>query len=266
MGCRQGWWGEFAVGPDRTVFEIFFFPDGDDALEGVDGEAAGVEGGGAVRGADSDEDAGFADLEAAETMNNGDAVNFVFFVELGDDFAHFGEGHGFVGFVVEVQCGAVVGLVADEAVEGDDGAVFGGANVADQGGHVDGLAQELTDVVVEGRGHGSASAAAHGREEGDFVAGVERRVPSGEFLIAGGNKRGAEFGELRMARGVEDEELFDGGGVGGGDGFLGVAEDFLEAAEEEDFEANGLGDGGHGGIVTRAEGRGQRHRWSAALA
>jgi hypothetical protein len=45
-----------------------------------------------------------------------------------------------------------------------------------------------------------------------------------------------------------------------------VAEDFLEAAEEEDFQTNGLGDGSHGGIVTRAEGRGQRGRWSVALA
>lgn len=53
---------------------------------------------------------------------------------------------------------------------------------------------------------------------------------------------------------VESEELLDRGGVGRGDGFLGVAEDFLEAAEEEDFEANGLGDGSHGGIVARGAG------------
>jgi hypothetical protein len=44
-----------------------------------------------------------------------------------------------------------------------------------------------------------------------------------------------------------------------------VAEDFLEAAEEEDFEADGLGDSGHGGIVTRAAGRGQRRGWSVRL-
>lgn len=112
----------------------------------------------------------------------------------------------------------------------------------------------------------NALAAAHGREEADFVTGVERSVPGGEFLVAGGDEGGAEFCELGMAGGVEGEELLDGGGVGGGDGFLGVAEDFLEAAEEEDFEANGLGDGGHGGIVTRAAGGGQRHGRNVTLA
>jgi len=115
-------------------------------------------------------------------------------------------------------------------------------------------------VIVDGL------AAAHGREEGDFIAGVERSVPGGEFLVAGGDERGAEFCELGMAGGVESEELLDGGGVGGGDGFLGVAEDFFEAAKEEDFEANGLSDGGHGGIVTRGTGRSQRRRWCVALA
>jgi hypothetical protein len=79
-----------------------------------------------------------------------------------------------------------------------------------------------------------ASAAAHGREEGDFVTGVESRVPGGEFLIAGGDQGGAKFCELRVARGVESEELFDGGGIGRGEGFLGVADDFFEATEEED--------------------------------
>jgi hypothetical protein len=266
MGCRHGCGREFAVGPDGAVFEILFFPDGDGAFEGVDGEAASVEGRGAVGRADGDEDAGFADFEAAETMDDGDAVDFVFFVEKGGDFAHFGEGHGFVGFVVEVERGAIVGLIADEAVESDDGAVFGGADVADEHGEVNGLTLELADVVVEGRGHRDALAAAHGRQEGDFVAGAERSVPGGEFLIAGGDEGGAELGELGMAVGVEGEELLDGGGVGGGDGFFGVAEDFLEAAEEENFEANGLRDGGHGGIVTRGRAWGQRCRWCVALA
>jgi hypothetical protein len=143
-----------------------------------------------------------------------------------------------------------VRLIADEAVEGDDGAVFGGADVMNEGGDVDGIAHEVADVVEEGRGHGGASAAAHGREESDFVAGVERSVPGGEFLVAGSDERRAEFCELGMARGVESEELFDGGGFGGGEGFLGVADDFFQTAEEEDFEANGLGNGGHGEIVT----------------
>ncbi len=85
---------------------------------------------------------------------------------------------------------------------------------------------------------------------------MERSVPGGEFLIAGGHERGAIFCELGIAGGINGEKLFDGGGAGEVDGILGVAGDFFEAAEEEDFDANGLGDGGHGGIVTRSEGWG----------
>lgn len=33
-----------------------------------------------------------------------------------------------------------------------------------------------------------ALAAAHGWEEGDFIAGVERSIPGGEFLIAGSDE------------------------------------------------------------------------------
>src|SRR6266446_931289 len=151
---RPGYGGKLAVGPDGAVFEVFFLPDGHGALEGVDGEAASVKGGGAVGGADDDEDAGFADLEAAEAVDHGDAMDAVFFVELRADFAHFGEGHGFVGFVVEVKGWAIVGLVADETVEDDDGAVFGRAHVAGERGHVDRLAHQLIDVIVGERRHG----------------------------------------------------------------------------------------------------------------
>jgi hypothetical protein len=154
MWRGRGGGRQFAVGPDSAVFEVLFFPNGDSALQGVNGEAAGIKSGGAVRSADGDEDAGFAHFEAAETMDDGYAVNFVFFVELGGDLAHFGEGHGFVGFVVKIKSGAIVGLIADEAVEGDDGAVFGRADVVDECGDIDRVAHELADVVVEGRGHG----------------------------------------------------------------------------------------------------------------
>jgi hypothetical protein len=240
MGCRRGCGRKFAVGPDCAVFKVLLFPDGHGALEGVDGEAASVKGGGAVRRADSNEDAGFGDFEAAEAVHHGHAMDAVFFVELSADFAHFGEGHGFVSFVVEVKSGAVVGLVADEAVESDDGAVLGSADVAGQRGHVDRLADQLIDVIVRERSHGDALAAAHGREKGDFVAGTERRIPGGEFLIARSDHRGAVFHELGMARRVESEKLLDRGGVGELSGVLGVAGELLEAAEKQDLYANRL--------------------------
>jgi hypothetical protein len=45
--------------------------------------------------------------------------------------------------------------------------------------------------------------------------------------------------------------LLDGRGIGELDGILGMAGEFLEAAEKEDLYANRLGDGWHRGIVTR---------------
>jgi len=95
--------------------------------------------------------------------------------------------------------------------------------------------------------------AAHGRKERDFIAGMKGRVPRGKFLIAGGDERRPVFGKLGTAGGIKSEELFDGGGVGGVDRILGAADEVLEAAEEEDFETSGLGDGVHRGIVTRAQ-------------
>ena len=154
MRCRRGCGREFAIGPDGAVFEILFFPNRDGALKGVNGEAAGLKGGGAMRGADGYEDAGFADFETAEAMNDGHAMNSEFFAQVGGDLVHFGEGHGFVSFVVKIERGAIVGLITDETVEGNDSAVFGSADFADESGHVDGPANQLADVVVRGRGHG----------------------------------------------------------------------------------------------------------------
>ena len=62
---------QFAIGPDGAVFEIFLFPDGDGAFQGVDGVATGFESGGAVRGAYGDEDASFADFQAAQAVGDG---------------------------------------------------------------------------------------------------------------------------------------------------------------------------------------------------
>ena len=106
-----------------------------------------------------------------------------------------------------------------------------------------------------------ASAAAYGREKGDFVAGAKSRIPGDEFLVARGDNRGAVFCELGMARRVEGEELLDGGGIGCKlGGVPGLADEFLEATEKEDCYANRLGDWRHRGIVTRVAQVGQRHR------
>jgi hypothetical protein len=154
-GCNIGWRRrEFAVGPDGAVGEIFFFPDGNGALERVDGEAAGFEGGGTVGCADSDEDAGLANFEAAETVRDGDPIDGEFCVDVGGDFFQLRERHRFVGFVVEIERAAAVRIVANAAVEGDDGAIGIGANVADERCGIDWVEAELEEVVGGGGRHG----------------------------------------------------------------------------------------------------------------
>jgi hypothetical protein len=108
----------------------------------------------------------------------------------------------------------------------------------------------VEDVVVARRVHEDVLAAADGREEGDFVAGMERSVPGSEFLVAGSNDGRTEFREFGIFCGVEGEELFDRGVVREIEGLFRVTGKIFETAEEEDFDANGLGDRGHDWIVT----------------
>src|ERR1700751_4107289 len=97
--CSCRYPGPVAIGPHGAVLKVLLLPDGDGALEGVDCEAACLESGGTGRGADGDENAGFADLQATETVGGGDAVDRKFLVNFVADFADLCEGHGFVGFV-----------------------------------------------------------------------------------------------------------------------------------------------------------------------
>ena len=90
---------------------------------------------------------------------------------------------------VKIQTRAVVGLIAHEAVEGDDGAVFGGANAAGQCGDIDRLSHQLVDVIVGKCRHVDASPAAHRREKRNLVSRTEWRIPGGKFLVARSDDR-----------------------------------------------------------------------------
>lgn len=46
-----------------------------------------------------------------------------------------------------------------------------------------------------------ASAATHGGKEGDFIAGMQWRIPGSELLITRGDYRGTVFRELGKALG-----------------------------------------------------------------
>jgi hypothetical protein len=96
-----------------------------------------------------------------------------------------------------------------------------------------------------------ASAATYRRKKGDFVAWMEWRTPSSEFLIARGYQGGAETGQLRPARNEGGEKLLDTRTGRKLDRFLGSACNFPEATEEENLYVDGRRNAAHGGIVTR---------------
>jgi hypothetical protein len=155
MGSRGWCGGQFSVGPDGAIFEELLLPDGDGALEGVDGEAASVKGCGAMGGAYGDEDAGFADFKAAEAVDNSQPMDGEPFVDGVADLANFREGHGFVGLVFEVECTAAVRFVAYETVEGDDGSIVVSADFVGNCRALDGRMDQGEKVVVYGGpGHG----------------------------------------------------------------------------------------------------------------
>src|SRR5260370_8790507 len=84
-----------------------------------------------------------------------------------------------------------------------------------------------------------ASAAAYRWKKSDFVAGLQRGAPGGEFLIARGHQGAAVAGELRPARNEAGEKFLDARTGGEFDQFLRSTRDFLEAAEEQTLYLRG---------------------------
>jgi hypothetical protein len=205
-------------------------------------------------GADRNEHAGFTNLEAAEAMGNRDAMNREICVELGGDFANFGDGHGFVGLVLEIESGTIVGMVADATVESDDGPSFGCADVADDSVNVDWLATQKKKLGI-GRCRHRSAPADRGQER-HFVAGVEWGGPRGEFAIARGDQGGAKICQLRVGGDKAGKHDVDRRAIRKVHRNLGEANDFAQTSEEEDFDCDGrLWFGrGHPRIVPRGSG------------
>src|SRR3954451_25247080 len=74
---------------------------------------------------------------------------------------------------------------------------------------------EVVDMDGECR---SELASADRRQERDFVAGGQRGVPRGEFLVTRGHQRGAVACKLGRTGGVLIENLLDGRAFGEMDG------------------------------------------------
>jgi hypothetical protein len=79
---------------------------------------------------------------------------------------------------------------------------------------------------------------------------MENGGPWGELLITGGDQRRAILPKFGVSSGVVGKKRFDVGLRREIYGFLGASGDLFEAAEKENLDADGLGNGRHETIVT----------------
>src|SRR5260370_38127403 len=87
--------------PHLAVLEVLLLPDRPRLLQGIDGEAAGLEGLAAVGRGDRDHHARLPDLEAADAMDEGDAIDDGPAAAEGRrDLPHLGERHRPAGLVL----------------------------------------------------------------------------------------------------------------------------------------------------------------------
>src|SRR6266850_6932534 len=98
--------------PDLAVLEVLLLPDRHRLLQRVDGEAARLEGLGAMGRGHRDHHARLTDLQAADAVHEGDACDRGPAAPDGRaDLAHLGQRHGAVGHVLEELHPAPTGLV-----------------------------------------------------------------------------------------------------------------------------------------------------------
>ena len=126
----RGLEGCLSFDPVGSIGAGFAFPDGDFLFEGVNTVAAGVEGGGPVRGAHGNDYGDLSNLESAGAVVEGDFLHLEFLDCLLRNFLHFCNGHWFVGFKFEAQHWLAFGAVTHRSDEHVNAA---GCVVGDEG-------------------------------------------------------------------------------------------------------------------------------------
>src|SRR5205823_808554 len=89
--------------PDFAIFEELFFPDGNNFLEFVDRVMAGVEGCAPMSGCDDHSDAGLTDVELAQAVDHGNAVDIPGLPHEDSDLFELLQSHCLVGFIDQMQ-------------------------------------------------------------------------------------------------------------------------------------------------------------------
>ena len=98
--------------------------------------------------ADGNKNAGFADLQTPQSVNNGQTMDREFFMERLADFSHLHERHRFIGLVIKVQGPPAMGFVPNKTIEGDNCPILVGTDFADNRHHVNGGAEQFEAVVL----------------------------------------------------------------------------------------------------------------------
>src|SRR6266446_5768329 len=94
-------WGSLAFDPNLAVGENFFLPNRHGAFQFANRPLASFESGSPVRSADGDNDAGFADFQAAGAMDDADMGDVESLVSLFAQSFHLAQSHRLVCFVNE---------------------------------------------------------------------------------------------------------------------------------------------------------------------
>jgi hypothetical protein len=193
--------------------------------------------------------AGFSDFEPAKAVDHGDAMDGELIVEVRCDLLNFGQSHGLVGLVFEVESAAVSGMVADESVKDNDGAILIAANISRESDWVYSFMNQRSDVGGGG-GHGYTSATAYGWQEGNLIASVKDGIPGRELLIAGSDQRRAILLKFGVPADIAGKKRLDVGLGGKVYGFMGATGNLFQATEEQHLNSDRLGNGRHETIVT----------------
>ena len=136
-----------AFDPDFAVFEEFLLPDGNDFLEFVDGVMAGVERGTAMGGSDDDGDAGFADIQMAETVDDGNAADLPGLANEYADLFELLQSHRLVTLVHKMQRPLPFRIVPNDAFENANRAIFGTKHFARDLLRIDRIARDLIQLA-----------------------------------------------------------------------------------------------------------------------
>src|SRR6185437_12170558 len=193
-----------AFGPHSAIRGELFFPDRHGALQRVDRVAAGVERGGAVRRAHGDQHARLANVEPPQSVNDGHAAHGKPRMDCRRDLSHFGDSHGFVSLVLQIQRTPPFEIVTDKTVKDCERAAAWRSHGLGDFFDANRFARQPEDVAL---GCSRLLSTAYRGQKGYFIAARERRAPAGVLLVDGYGGRPAEGRQRRKLPAVTFEEV-----------------------------------------------------------